>query len=219
LKARIAVNSTPCSVTCGLGVQEQQLCEVTADGKSGNCSLLRSLCLSDWICGLQHLSVPEGKPIRLACLSPDATSGLERHNFSCTWQFARGLITTNDLLFQPFRNPSPSLSFPAALESHSGTYRCDVQEVSSFKLVKRIYFGLRVIPTDLVDLNFQESLSWEQQLAAGGEERGNGSGTGEKGKSREKQWFYELVLGIGTGVIVGVVFSVGLCCLVRMCRR
>ncbi|NXY39966.1 TMM81 protein, partial [Pomatorhinus ruficollis] len=200
LRALVVVNSTSCSVTCGLGVKEEQVCEVTPAGEHRNCSLVRSRCLRDWICGLQHLGIPEGKPFQLVCLSPEAAS-LEGPNFGYSWGFARGLITTNDLLFRPFRNPSPSLSFSPALESHSGTYRCDVQVLSSFQLVKRIYFGLRVIPRDLVDLDFEKSLTWEQRLAANGEEPpGNASGAAEREKRWdlwEKEWFYEAVLGIG----------------------
>ncbi|NWV59099.1 TMM81 protein, partial [Malurus elegans] len=223
LKVRIAVNATPCSVTCGLGVREERLCEVTAAGDTGNCSLVRSRCLSRWICGLLHLSVAEGDPFRLSCLSPDATD-LEEQTFGYTWQFARGLVTTNDLLFQPLRFPSPALSFSPALESHSGTYRCDVQELSSFKLVKRIYFGLKVIPRDLVELNFQKSLTWEQQLAASGEDAGNDTGAGERDRRRrwkfwEERWFYEAVVGIASGVVMGILLSVGLCCLSWICRR
>ncbi|NWH93601.1 TMM81 protein, partial [Aegithalos caudatus] len=214
--AAVLVNSTSCSVTCGLGVREERLCQVSPAGERRNCSLVRSRCLSHWICGLQHLSVPEGKPFRLTCLSPDAAS-LEGQNFGYTWRFARGLITTNDELFHPFRNPGPSLSFSPALESHSGTYRCDVQVLSSFQLVQRIYFGLRVIPKDLVELDFQKSLTWEQQLAAGGEEPvGNvGGPTAWERRRRpwEQPWFYEAVVGIGSGIIAGILFSLGLCCL------
>ncbi|NXH42766.1 TMM81 protein, partial [Dicaeum eximium] len=222
LKAMVVVNSTPCSVTCGLGVKEEQRCEVSPAGEHRNCSLVRSRCLSDWICGLQHLSVPEGKPLQLICLTPEAAS-LEGPNFGYTWRFAQGLITTNDLLFRPFRNPGPSLSFSPALESHSGTYCCDVQVLSSFQLVKRICFGLRVIPKDLVDLNFQKSLTLEQQLAASGKEPpGNASGPAEQDQQGDfwgKQWFYEIVLGIGSGVITGILFSLALCCLGRICRE
>ncbi|NWR25168.1 TMM81 protein, partial [Emberiza fucata] len=216
----VLVNSTPCSVTCGLGVKQEKLCEVSPAGEHRNCSLVRSRCLSDWICGLRHLSVPEGKPLQLTCLSPDAAS-LEGPNFGYTWRFARGLITTNDLLFHPFHNPSRSLSFWPALEAHSGTYRCDVQVLSSFQLVKRVYFGLRVIPRGLVNLDFQKSLTWEQQLAASGEEvPENATGPLEQRESFwEKQWFYEVVLGVGSGVITGIVFSLGLCCLGRICRK
>ncbi|XP_054150490.1 transmembrane protein 81 [Melozone crissalis] len=220
LKPMVLVNSTPCSVTCGLGVKQEQLCEVSPAGEHRNCSLVRSRCLSDWICGLQHLSVPEGKPLQLTCLSRDAAS-LEGPNFGYTWKFARGLITTNDLLFHPFSNPSRSLSFSPVLESHSGTYRCDVQVLSSFQLVKRIYFGLRVIPRDLVNLDFEKSLTWEQQLAAKGlEVPENATGPWERRERFwEKQWFSEVVLGIGSGVIMGTVFGLGLCCLGRVCGK
>lgn len=222
LKAVVLVNSTPCSVTCGLGVKEEQRCEVTPAGEYRNCSLQLSRCLSDWICGLRHLSVPEGKPFQLICLSPEAAR-LEGPNFGYTWRFSRGLITTNDLLFHPIRNPSPSLRFSPALESHSGTYRCDVQVLSSFQLVKRIYFGLRVIPRDLVHLDFHKSLTWEQQLAAGGEEApGNGSGPAEPRRRRkfwEVPWFSEAVLGLSSGVTVGILLSIGLCCLGTVGRK
>ncbi|NXD30403.1 TMM81 protein, partial [Spelaeornis formosus] len=222
LRAVITVNSTPCSVSCGLGVKEEQRCEVSTSGELQNCSLVRSRCLRDWICGLQHLQVPQGKPFQLVCLSPEAAS-MEGQNFGYTWRFAQGLITTNDLLFQPFRNPSPSLRFSPALESHSGTYRCDVQVLSTFQLVKRIYFGLRVIPSHLVDLDFEKSLTWEQQLAASGvEPPGNASGPVEHEQRWdfwEKTWFYEVLLGILSGVITGILLSLGLCCLSRICRR
>ncbi|NXC90949.1 TMM81 protein, partial [Cercotrichas coryphoeus] len=222
LQAVVLVNSTPCAVTCGLGLKEEQRCEVSPAGEMHSCSLLRSRCLSDWLCGLQHLSVPQGKPFQLVCLSPEAAS-LEGQNFGYTWRFSQGLITTNDLLFHPIRHRSPSLRFSPALEAHSGTYRCDVQELSSFQIVKRIYFGLRVIPSDLVDLDFQKSLTWEQQLAASGEEApANSSGPAEPEERRkfwETLWIYEVVLGLGSGVIVGILFSIGLCCLGRVCRR
>lgn len=223
LKAVVLVNATPCSVSCGPGVKEEQRCEVTPAGELRNCSLVRSRCLSDWLCGLQHLSAAQGEPFQLTCLSPELAS-LEGKNFGYTWRFSQGLITTNDLLFHPIRNPSPFLRFSPALEAHSGTYRCDVQALSSFQILKRIYFGLRVIPRDLVDLDFQKSLTWEQQqLAATGEEvPGNGSGAAEPERRRgfwEMLWFYEVVLGLGSGVILGVLLGIGLCCLSRLCSR
>ncbi|NWW72609.1 TMM81 protein, partial [Climacteris rufus] len=214
--ARITVNSTPCSVTCGLGVRVERLCEVTPAGERRNCSLVRSRCLSDWICGLRHLSIPEGEPLQLSCLALDPAS-FGKQSYGYTWGFARALITTNDLLFQPLGHPSAALSLSPARERHSGTYRCDVQLLSSFQLVQRIYFGLRVIPRDLVELGLQKSLL-EQQLAAGGAGAGNGSGEREQ-KFWEQGWFSEALLGTGSGVILGILLSLGLCCLGRACRR
>ncbi|NXB78728.1 TMM81 protein, partial [Donacobius atricapilla] len=211
LKAAVLVASTPCSVTCGLGVREERLCQVSPAGQLRNCSLVRSRCLSDWICGLRHLGVPQGKPFRLLCLSPD-DAGPEGWDFGYSWSFARGLITTNDLLFRPFRNPGPSLSFWPALESHSGTYRCDVQVLSSFQLVKRIYFGLRVIPGDLVPLDFQKSLAWGQEVP------GSGEGRERRRGPWERRGFHEAVLGVGSGAILGILLGLGICRRGRTCR-
>ncbi|NXM00517.1 TMM81 protein, partial [Tyrannus savana] len=214
--ARIAVNSTPCSVTCGPGLKVEEMCEVTPAGERRNCSLVGSYCLVGSLCGLRHLRAPAGRPLRLTCLAPGAPRP-GNHTYRYTWGLARGLITTNDLLFQPLRNSSPALEFSPAREAHAGTYRCDVRLLGGPKLVKRVYFGLRVIPGDLVDLNFQQALSWEQKLVAHLQE-GNGSREG-----RERFWgqeeFAEAALGIGSGVVGGVLLSLLLCCLQRLWRR
>ncbi|NWU10726.1 TMM81 protein, partial [Cephalopterus ornatus] len=216
--ARIAVNSTPCSVTCGPGLKVEEMCEVTPAGERRSCSLVSSYCLGSPLCGLRHLSAPAGRPLRLTCLAPDAPRP-GNHSYHYTWWLARGLITTNDLLFQPLSNSSPALSFSPAREAHAGTYRCDVRVLGGFKLVKRIYFGLRVIPGDLVDLNFQESLTWEQKLEANLKEGGAGNGSRE-GRERfwEKEEFYEAVVGIGSGVSGGILLSLLLCCFQRLWR-
>ncbi|NXA06353.1 TMM81 protein, partial [Sapayoa aenigma] len=217
--ARIAVNSTPCSVTCGLGLKVEQMCEVTPAGERRNCSLLRSYCLSNWICGLRHVSVAAGRPVRLSCLGSEP-AGLGSHTYGYSWRAAPGLITTNDLLFQPFRNPGPALSFSAAQEADAGTYRCDVQVLETFQLVKRIYFGLKVIPGDLVGLDFQNSLTREQKLAANLKEGGAGNGSrGGRERFWEKGSFHEVMLGVGSGVIGGVLGSLLLCCFHRAWRR
>ncbi|NXM26121.1 TMM81 protein, partial [Oxyruncus cristatus] len=210
--ARIAVNSTPCSVTCGPGLKVEEMCEVTPAGERRNCSLVSSYCLGTFLCGLRHLSAPAGRPLQLPCLAPGAP-GPGNRTYRYTWGLARGLITTNDLLFEPLRNSSPALSFAPAREAQAGTYRCDVRVLGSLKLVKRIYFGLRVVPRDLVDLNFRESLTWEQKLAANLREgsAGNGSREGRE-RSWEKEEVQEAVLGIGSGVVGGVLLVLLLCC-------
>ncbi|NWR34251.1 TMM81 protein, partial [Tachuris rubrigastra] len=213
--ARITVNSTPCSVTCGPGLKVEEMCEVTPAGERRNCSLLGSYCLGSSLCGLRHLSAPAGRPLQLTCLSPGAPRP-GNHTYRYTWRVARGLITTNDLLFQPLRDSSPALGLSPALEALAGTYRCDVRILGGFKLVKRIYFGLRVIPEDLVDLNFQESSSRERKVAAHLEESSAGNG-------RERFWqrdeFSEAVWGIGSGAMGGILLSLLLCCLHRLWRR
>ncbi|NXF13129.1 TMM81 protein, partial [Smithornis capensis] len=209
---RVAVSSTPCSVTCGLGLKVERVCEVTPGGQRRNCSLVRSHCLSSWICGLRHMAVPAGQPVRLSCLASEP-AGLRGHTYGYTWTVARGLITTNDLLFLPLRNPRPALSLAPAAEADAGTYRCDVQVLEDFKVVKRIYFGLKVIPSDLVGLDFQNSLTREQRLAAKLKEGGAGNGSrGEREPFWEKREFYEVVLGVGSGVSAGILLTFLLCC-------
>ncbi|NWQ59566.1 TMM81 protein, partial [Neopipo cinnamomea] len=209
--ARIAVNSTPCSVTCGPGLQVEEMCEVTPAGERRSCSLVSSYCLGSSLCGLRHLSAPAGRPLQLTCLAPDAPRPAN-HTYRYSWSLARGLITTNDLLFQPLRSSGPALGLSPAREAQAGTYRCDVRLLGGFKLVKRIYFGLRVIPQDLVDLNFQQALSREQELR-----EGNGSREGRE-RFWQREGFYEAVLGIGSGAVGAILLSFLLCCFQRLWR-
>lgn len=45
--------------------------------------------------------------------------------------------------------------------SPSGTYRCDVQD-SSFRRVKRMYWGIRVLPVGVLNLDYESSLArWD----------------------------------------------------------
>ncbi|KFP76473.1 Transmembrane protein 81, partial [Acanthisitta chloris] len=208
--ANVVINTTSCSVTCGLGFKVEVLCEITSAGERRNCSSRRSSCLTQWVCGLQHLTTLVGQHIQLNCFTSDAVS-FGNHTYGYTWRVARGLVTTNDVLFKPFSNPSPALSFSPVREADAGTYRCDVQVLEDFRLIKRIYFGLRVIPGDLVDLNFEKALTREQKLTAKGKEGGTGNGTQkeeeEKQHFQEKELFYEVVWGVGSGVILGVLVS------------
>ncbi|NXU83005.1 TMM81 protein, partial [Xiphorhynchus elegans] len=216
---KVAVNSTPCSVTCGLGLKVEELCEITLGGERRNCSLQRSLCLSTWICGLQHVSVPAGRPLHLNCFV-ESTLAFWNQTYGYTWRWAPGLITTNDLLFEPLQNPLPTLSLAPASEADAGTYRCDMQVIETFRLVKRIYFGLKVIPRNLVDLSFKKSWSWKQKLFGSLMEWSAGNGSRE---GKEHFWENEgslgVLLGMGSGLLGGVVVSLVLCCCPRLWRR
>ncbi|NXC19192.1 TMM81 protein, partial [Corythaeola cristata] len=211
--AKIVVNTTSCSVTCGLGVKLEEMCEITPAGERRNCALRRSDCLTSWVCGLLHFTVPVGKPFQFSCLTSDAI-GFGSQAYGYTWRIARGLITTNDVLFKPFKNPDAVVRFSPTRESDAGTYRCDVQVLKTFRVIKRVYFGVRVIQNDLVDLNFQKSLTWEQKLAANKEEGNIENGTREEVQEQQRFWqgelFYECLLGVGSGVIAGVLVSMAL---------
>ncbi|XP_009995835.1 PREDICTED: transmembrane protein 81 [Chaetura pelagica] len=192
--AEIAVNTTSCSVTCGPGYKLERLCSVTATGERRNCTIRRSGCLTTWACGMVHFTIPVGKPFQFNCLSPDEV-GFEREAYFYTWRFAQSLITMNDMMFKPLKNTESLVRLSPARESDAGTYRCDMQLVKTFRVIKRIYFGVRVIQNELVNLNFQKSLTWEQKV------------------------FYDYLVGIGSGVIGGTLVGMVLCCVQRFLRR
>ncbi|XP_072701156.1 transmembrane protein 81 [Ciconia boyciana] len=220
--AKVTVNTTSCSVTCGLGFKLEEMCEITPAGERRNCTLNRSNCLTSWVCGLLHFTVPAGKPFQFSCLTSDAV-GFGSQAYSYTWRLAQGLITTNDVLFKPFKNPGSIIRFSPTSESDAGTYRCDVQMLKTFRVIKRVYFGVRVIQNDLVDLNFQKSLTWEQKLAANEEEGNTENSTHEEVRERQHFWqgvlFYDYLVGVGSGVIGSVLLSVALCFLQKILRR
>uniref|UniRef100_A0A8C9EXP6 Transmembrane protein 81 n=1 Tax=Pavo cristatus TaxID=9049 RepID=A0A8C9EXP6_PAVCR len=220
--AHIAVNATSCSVTCGLGLQVEETCEITPAGERRNCTTRRSHCTATWGCGLLHFTVPVGKPLVLSCLSSDVID-LGVRGYSCTWKLAPGLITMNDVLFAPFRNPGFAVAFSPTKEADAGTYRCDVRMLKTFRVIKRIYFGVRVIRGDLVDLDFGKSLTREQELAVRNEEGIEANGTlvdvEEKLHFWQRKSFRRSLIGIGIGLAGVVVVSVALRCLQERLRR
>nr|XP_009670533.1 PREDICTED: transmembrane protein 81 [Struthio camelus australis] len=211
--AKVLVNTTSCSVTCGLGFKMEEMCEITPAGERRNCTLRRSDCLTSWICGLLHFTVPVGKPFEISCLTSDVT-GIDSQAYIYTWRLAQGLITTNDVLFRPFKNPDSVIRLSPARESDAGTYRCDVQMMKTFKVIKRIYFGVRVIQKDLVDLNFQKSLTLEQKIAENEEEGNKQNITHIEMRQQQSFWQSKLLneplIGVGSGVIGGVLVSISL---------
>lgn len=208
--ARLSVSSTSCSVTCGLGYKVEELCDIGSDGKRSHCTLRRSECLTNWLCGVRHFTVLVGKPFKFSCLTSEEI-GPETQSFRYTWRLARGIITTDDALFVPFKVPSYAIELSPAEEYDAGTYRCDVQLMKSYKLVKRIYFGLRVIPGNLVDLNFEKSLTLEQKSEAE-KDKTQLNKTIVLLKWQHYSWRQRALLvflvGIGSGVLGGVLLGI-----------
>ncbi|NWH73557.1 TMM81 protein, partial [Piaya cayana] len=212
---KVAVKSSGCSVTCGMGFRVEELCEVTPEGEQRNCSLRRTDCLTTWLCGIVYFTVPVGESLQISCLTRGTDSFA---NQTCKWGLAPGLITTKDELFEPFENPNCFIKFSPVRESSAGTYRCDVLKTS--KITKRIYFGVRVIWNDFVELNFGKYLTEEQKLAANKEGGSPGNKTyeevQEKQRPGEKELIYEHLVGIGSGAAVGVLVIVALCYLKKI---
>ncbi|XP_036129578.1 transmembrane protein 81 [Molossus molossus] len=210
---RVTVNATTCTVTCGLGYKEETVCEVGPDGVRRRCKSQRLECLTNWICGMLHFTVFTGKEFELSCLSSDILE-IGQEAFWFSWRLARGVISTDDELFKPLRARAHFVKFTSAQEYDSGTYRCDVQLLKNFRLVKRLYFGLRVLPPNLVNLDFHQSLTEDQRLISEGLEVNLDSYVNPHRPPWKKKVAVALGIGVASGVIgcvlVGVVLYSGL---------
>ncbi|XP_013013517.1 transmembrane protein 81 [Cavia porcellus] len=211
---KVIVNATACTVTCGLGYKEETTCMVGPDGVRRNCTSQRLECLTNWICGMLHFTVLVGKEFELSCLSSDILE-IGKEAFRFTWRLARGIISTNDEVFKPFRANSHLVRFRPARESDSGTYCCDVQLLKNLRLVKRLYFGLRVLPPNLVNLNFYQSLTEEQKLVNEGLEVNLDNYSKPHRPKWQKKVASAMGVGIVGGVIGGVLVSIALCRVLR----
>ncbi|KAL6037881.1 hypothetical protein STEG23_015412 [Scotinomys teguina] len=211
---RVIVNATACTVTCGLGYKEETVCEVGPDGVRRKCKSQRLECLTNWICGMLHFTIVHGEEFELSCLSADILE-VGQEAFRFTWKLARGIISTNDEVFKPFRANSHFLRFKPAYEYDSGTYRCDVQLLKNLRFVKRLYFGLRVLPPTLVNLNFHQSLTEDQKLADEGWEVSLDNHSKPYLPKWQKKVASALGIGIAGGVVGGVLVSLAIRILLR----
>ncbi|XP_007952119.1 transmembrane protein 81 [Orycteropus afer afer] len=207
---KVIINATTCTVTCGLGYKEETVCEVGPDGVRRKCKFQRLECLTNWICGMLHFTIPMGKEFELSCLSSDILE-VGQEAFRFTWRLARGIISTDDELFKPFRANSHFVKFASAKEFDSGTYRCDVQLLKNLKFVKRLYYGLRVLPSHLVNLNFDHSLTEGQKLVDEGLEVNLDNYSRPPRPTWKKHVASALGIGIASGVAGGVLVSIVLC--------
>ncbi|XP_054418863.1 transmembrane protein 81 [Pteronotus mesoamericanus] len=204
---KVIVNATTCTVTCGLGYKEETVCEVGPDGMRRKCKSQRLECLTNWICGMLHFTILKGKEFELSCLSSDILE-VGQEAFRFTWRLARGIISTDDEIFKPFRGSSHFVKFESAQEYDSGTYRCDVQLLKNLRLVKRLYFGLRVLPPNLVNLNFHQSLTDDQKTVDEGLEVNLDTHPRPYRPLWRKKVAIALGLGIASGVIGGMLVSI-----------
>lgn len=200
---KVIINATTCTVTCGLGYKEETVCEVGPDGVRRKCKSQRLECLTNWICGMLHFTVLIGQEFELSCLSSDILD-IGKEAFRFTWRLARGIISTDDEVFKPFRARSHFVKFRSTQEYDSGTYRCDVQLLKNLRLVKRLYFGLRVLPPNLVNLNFHQSLTEDQKLVDEGLE----VNLDNYSMPHRPPWEKKVAIALGVGVASGVTGTV-----------
>uniref|UniRef100_A0A3Q3EKR4 Transmembrane protein 81 n=1 Tax=Labrus bergylta TaxID=56723 RepID=A0A3Q3EKR4_9LABR len=140
LPLEVIVDSSPCSATCGLGVKTQTLC-LLKDGRT-KCRVRKVRCQESWQCGLMTMTVTSGERVEVDCVG-DVMEAVGRFSWRVSWRLARGIISSDDFLFAPC---------DAAPVSFSGTYCCDVRD-ASYRRVKRVYWGIRVLPVGVLNLN------------------------------------------------------------------
>ncbi|XP_034552108.1 transmembrane protein 81 [Notolabrus celidotus] len=166
LPMQVIVDSTPCSATCGLGVRTQTLC-LLRDGQtameedvrrtdgaqvSEECRVRKVRCQESWQCGLRTMTVTVGQRVEVDCVG-EVMEAVGRFSWRVSWRVARGVITSNDALFTRWDAPLlDRVILDPVEEEDAGTYRCNVQD-ASFRRVKRVYWGIRVLPVDVLNLN------------------------------------------------------------------
>ncbi|XP_035513207.1 transmembrane protein 81 [Morone saxatilis] len=171
----VIVDSSPCSATCGLGVKTQTLC-LLKDGKaameedvgskvgaevSGKCRARKVKCLESWQCGLRTMTVTSGQRVEIDCLE-EVMEAVGRFSWRVAWRYARGIISSDDSLFTRWDAPLlDRVVLDPVREEDAGTYRCDVQD-ATFHRVKRVYWGIRVMPVGVLNLDYESSLAqWD----------------------------------------------------------
>ncbi|XP_063065173.1 transmembrane protein 81 isoform X2 [Engraulis encrasicolus] len=151
-------HSSPCSSTCGQGIRVQEVCPLNG----GDCYERKVKCLETWQCGMRTLMVPAGGSVELDCLG-EVMSAMGTFSFMISWRVAPGIVTTDTSLFVRLVVPQlAQLTLDPVQEKHAGTYRCDVLD-KSHRTVKRIFYGLKVLPPELLRLDFTSALEqWDK---------------------------------------------------------
>ncbi|XP_073325670.1 transmembrane protein 81 [Pagrus major] len=163
----VVVDASPCSVTCGLGMKTQTLC-VLKDGKtameedkagaevSEECRVRKVKCVESWQCGLRTMTVTSGQKVDIDCLG-EVMKAMGRFSWRVSWRYARGVISSDDSLFTRWDAPLlDRVVLDPVREEDAGTYRCDVQD-TSFRRVKRVHWGIRVLPVGVLNLDYESS--------------------------------------------------------------
>ncbi|XP_019722742.1 transmembrane protein 81 [Hippocampus comes] len=174
VQLQVVVNSTLCSVTCGMGIKVHTVCTMK-DGEKAvektkgsaeaveameQCHDVKVKCRESWQCGLKTVTVTTGEKLKLDCLVED-TKKME-HSWRVTWHRATGVISSDDLLFARWDNPQLDLVILNPVrEEHAGTYRCDVLD-ANFRRLKTVYWGVRVLPKGILNLDYDHAQSvWD----------------------------------------------------------
>ncbi|MBN3324454.1 TMM81 protein, partial [Atractosteus spatula] len=159
--AQVVVRSSPCSAMCGLGLRTEELCLLGGGGVREGCEERKAECLVTWDCGLSTFTVTAGDTQELDCLG-EVMETMGRFRFVFSWRYARGVVTTDDSFFRRYAVPPlDRLVLDPVREADAGTYRCDVKD-SRYRMLKRVFFGVKVLPAKVVHLQYTGALSqWD----------------------------------------------------------
>ncbi|CAK6977004.1 transmembrane protein 81 [Scomber scombrus] len=128
---------------------------------SEKCRVRKVKCRESWQCGLRTSTVTSGQRVELDCLG-EVMEAMGRFSWRVSWRYARGIISSDDTLFARWEAPElDRLVLDPVSEEDAGTYRCEVQD-AAFRRVKRVYWGIRVLPDGILNLDYESSLAqWE----------------------------------------------------------
>ncbi|XP_077464467.1 transmembrane protein 81 [Stigmatopora argus] len=178
IQVEVVTKSTECSVTCGLGVKLQTVCKVKNSQKAleesetsstGNaaaesnlemedCHDVKVSCQESWQCGLTTFTRTTGERLEIDCLL-ETPKLVKKLAWRVSWRRAPGVISTDDSLFTTWEAPGLDLAILDPIEEkHAGTYRCDVHD-ADFKSVKTEYWGVRVLPKGVLNLDYEHAKS------------------------------------------------------------
>ncbi|KAG8439563.1 hypothetical protein GDO86_005673, partial [Hymenochirus boettgeri] len=206
----IVVDAEQCNATCGPGFRRERRCSVDSSGAQKNCEAVLAACIVDYMCRIKMLTFYPGEKINIDCLTISQIQA--NGNFNFYWKVSRGILTTNDRLFRPLKNWDPSLNFPSIQEKNAGTYRCDVRKGEGGKLVKRAYYGVKVLNPRIFNLNYKKIAESKQAIKNLNEQPDKDIPKPGKPGSR-----LPIILGVGIGV--GTLSGLGiLCAMFRICK-
>ncbi|MEE6508032.1 hypothetical protein FKM82_018524 [Ascaphus truei] len=201
VSAKVVTEDTACSVTCGLGFKTQKLCLVGPLGPK-DCETVRVDCMAGWICGMHTYTVTVGQPFTVDCLS--TAVGIGSGGLLYHWKISRGIVTTDDMLFRPLRAKTFTITFSAIEEKDAGTYRCDVQKLEDLRLIKRLYYGIKVVVPSLVNLNYDKFLTSKQRIEALAHEGAVANFTEEEPVASGDQMLVVVGVGSCAGILAGI---------------
>nr|XP_043893473.1 transmembrane protein 81 [Solea senegalensis] len=176
VQVEVIVRSSPCSATCGVGLTTQTMCclndskkDMEESGRRTNrtsqvskvCRVRKVKCLESWQCGLRTMTVTSGEKVELDCLG-EVMEAMGYFSWRVLWRYAHGIITSDDTLFAHWKAPQlDKVILDPVREEDAGTYRCMVQD-AKYRRVKRVYWGIRVLPTEVLNLDYEGTLTkWE----------------------------------------------------------